>query len=223
MTTRQDFPSRTLGVVRLVLRIAVVLLAVYAIHLLLDWAIARADKVGNMPLMIGILGAVLVSYGLLLAIPFVPGIEIGVSLLILRGAEVAPFVYAATVLGLTVAFLAGRFMPYGWLHAIFLDLRMARACALIERLEPMGREERVQHLKHAVPPWLEPVIGVGRYAILAILLNVPGNALLGGGGGIAFAAGFSRLYGSALTLLVMALAVLPIPLAVWLYGAAVLR
>lgn len=223
MTTPQDFPPRPIGFARLALRLLVILLVVAAVLTLMDWAIARAEKVGNMPLMIGILAAILLSYALLLAVPFVPGIEIGISLLVLRGAEVAPFVYAATVLGLSFAFLAGRFMPYRWLHAIFVDLRMKRACQLIERIEPLERDERLSQLTDKVPPWLSPFIGSGRYIVLGILLNVPGNALLGGGGGIAFAAGFSRLFKSSVAIAVIALAVLPVPLAVWLYGAEVLR
>ena len=223
MTTPQDFPPRPIGFARLALRLLVILLVVAAVLTLMDWAIARAEKVGNMPLMIGILAAILLSYALLLAVPFVPGIEIGISLLVLRGAEVAPFVYAATVLGLSFAFLAGRFMPYRWLHAIFVDLRMKRACQLIERIEPLERDERLSQLTDKVPPWLSPFIGSGRYIVLGILLNVPGNALSGGGGGIAFAAGFSRLFKSSVAIAVIALAVLPVPLAVWLYGAEVLR
>lgn len=33
-----------------------------------------------------------------------------------------------------------------------------------------------------------------RYVALAVLLNIPGNVVIGGGGGIAFAAGMTRLF-----------------------------
>ena len=159
----------------------------------------------------------------MLAIPYVPGIEIGISLLVLRGAEVAPFVFSATVLGLTTAFLAGRFLPYAWLHAFFYDMRLMSACRLLEHVAPLDREARLALLGERLPTWLRPLLGSGRYLVLACLLNLPGNALLGGGGGIAFIAGLSRLYGITATLVVMALAVLPVPFGVWLYGSGFLE
>ncbi len=223
MSDETDLPPVWLGFVRLAARIAIVVLAVVLIHNVMDWAILKADQSQNMPLMLSVLGLLLLSYALLLAVPFVPGIEIGLSLLILRGSEVAPFVYIATVLGLALAFLVGRFLPHAWLHGVFADLRMVRACRLIEKLEPMDRKKRLAHLTTGLPGWMVPIAGTGRYLILAVLLNVPGNALVGGGGGIALASGFSRLFRPWLSILVIAAAVLPVPLGVWLYGAEVLR
>ena len=60
--------------------------------------------------------------------------------------------------------------------------------------------------------------GAGRYPLLAALINVPGNAVVGGGGGIALTAGFSRLFRPGWTALTVALAVAPVPLIVWLTG-----
>ena len=51
--------------------------------------------------------AALVVYALLLAIPFVPGVEIGIALLIMQGPAIAPFVHAATVAGLLISFAIG--------------------------------------------------------------------------------------------------------------------
>lgn len=208
---------------RLALRLGLILLAAYLLHLLLDWAMAQAQATGNMPLMLGFLTLLLVVYAVLLAIPYVPGIEIGIGLLAFQGAEVAPFVYLGTVLGLSAAFLAGRFLPYAWLHSVFFDLRLTSACRLLERIAPLDLEARLALLGGQLPSWLRPLLGHGRYLVLACLLNMPGNALLGGGGGLAFIAGLSRLYGTAATLAVMALAVLPVPLWVWLYGAGFLE
>ena len=87
----------------------------------------------------------------------------------------------------------------------------------------MSREERLSHLTERLPQWARPVIGTGRYLLVAVLLNLPGNALIGGGGGIAFIAGFSRLYAPMLTLVTFAVAVLPVPLTVWLWGVEVLQ
>lgn len=52
---------------------------------------------------------VLALYVLLLSLPFVPGAEIGLALLVGFGSVVAWPVYLATVLALSIAFAAGRF------------------------------------------------------------------------------------------------------------------
>lgn len=208
---------------RLLLRLGLILLVVYVLHLLIDWATAQAAALGSMPLMLSLLALVLLTYAIVMAVPFAPAIEIGVSLLVLKGAAIAPFVFAATVLGLSLAFLAGRFVPHAWLHAILNDLRLVSASALLERIAPLDQEARLALLKDRLPRWLLPLAGRGRYLLVALLLNLPGNALIGGGGGIAFIAGLSRLYPTGATLLVMALAVLPVPLTVWLNGGDVLR
>ena len=218
MTDRGDFPSVGAGLLRLALRLCLIAGAVIGIHLGADWATTKAESAGSDGLMIGLLTVLLLAYALLMAVPFMPGIEIGISLLILKGAEIAPMVYGATVIGLTLAFLAGRFVPYGWLRGALADLRLKSACQMVDRLAPMTREERLTHLTARIPPWLKPLVGMGRYVLLAVLLNVPGNAVIGGGGGIAFVAGFSRLFASTATIFVMALAVLPVPLAVWVTG-----
>ncbi|WP_226892485.1 hypothetical protein [Phycobacter azelaicus] len=51
--------------------------------------------------------AALVVYALLLAIPFVPGVEIGIALSSCQGPAIAPFVHAATVAGLLISFAIG--------------------------------------------------------------------------------------------------------------------
>ena len=175
-----------------------------------------------MPLMLGLLIGLLLAYAVLLAIPFMPGIEVGVSLLLLRGAEIAPFVYVSTVLGLSIAYVVGRSVPYDWLKSFFADLRMRRVCDLLDRLKPLNRAERLAILTERLPIWLQPIVGRMRYLLLALLLNIPGNMVLGGGGGLAFAAGFSRLFRPLPALLTIALAVLPVPLGVWLYGSSIL-
>ena len=51
------------------------------------------------------------------------------------------------------------------------DLRLKRACALVNRLEPMSREERLAHLTDRAPGWLRPLIGPWRYLLLAALIG----------------------------------------------------
>ena len=219
MTNRDDFPPWHIGLARVALKIATIAVAVFLILLIMDWAQRRAEASGSDGLMLGVMIALLLGYALLLAVPFVPGIEIGISLLVMKGADVAPFVYAATVIGLSMSFMIGRCVPYRWLHNFLADLRMKRACHLIAHLEPMSRDERLAHLTKRLPEVIVPVFNMGRYVLFAVLFNIPGNAVLGGGGGIAFAAGFSRLFRPAYALLTITLAVLPVPLLVWLVGS----
>ena len=208
------------GFLRLAVKLAIIVAAVYAIHWTLDWATSLAEATQNDTLMIGVLTTLLLVYALLIAVPFMPGIEIGISLLMIKGASIAPLVYLATVLGLGLAYTAGRYLPHKWLRGILEDLRLKRACALVDRLEPMTHDERLAHLTARAPRWLRPAIGSARYVLLAVLINVPGNAVIGGGGGLAFTAGFSRLFRPVYTALTIVLAVLPVPLIVWLTGTA---
>ncbi len=215
-----NLPPPGKGLTRLVLKLVIIAVAVYAAHLAMDWATARAETTQNDNLMIGVLATLLVTYALLIAIPFMPGIEIGISLLMLKGASIAPFVYLATLLGLMLAFAIGRCLPHRWLRSLLEDLRLKRACALIDRLAPLSQDERLALLTARAPRWLRPALGSGRYFLLAVLINIPGNAAIGGGGGIAFTAGFSRLFRPSYTMLTFVLAVLPVPLTVWLSGSA---
>lgn len=222
MTEHDDFPPWHIGFARFALKLSVVAALVFTVLTLLDWAQTRAQVIGADGLMLGVLAGLLLVYILLLAVPFVPGIEIGISLLLMKGADIAPFVYVATVLGLWLAFTIGHSVPYRWLHASLADLRLKRACALIERLEPMTQDERLAHLTNRLPKAIAPYVRKGRYLLLAVLFSIPGNAVLGGGGGIAFISGFSRLFRPWAAYLTILLAVLPVPLLVWLFGEGVI-
>lgn len=222
MTEHDDFPPWHVGLARFAAKLAIIAALVYAVLSLLDWAQARAQLIGADSLMLGVLAVLVIVYILLLAVPFVPGIEIGISLLLMKGADIAPVVYIATVLGLSLAYTIGHTIPYRWLHATLADLRLKRACALIERLEPLSHENRLAHLTNRLPERIAPYVRKGRYLILAALFNIPGNAVLGGGGGIAFVAGFSRLFRPWAVVLTILIAVLPVPLSVWLMGEGVI-
>lgn len=211
------------GLVRLVGRALLIALLVVVIYMILDWATQKAEAAGSTNLMIGVFAGLLVAYALLMAVPFMPGIEVGISLLMLKGAAIAPLVYGATVLGLLLAFMIGRYLPYSWVHSAFRDLRMTRAADVLERIEPMSGEDRLAHLAERLPRWLRPFVVSWRYLTLAAALNLPGNAFLGGGGGIALIAGLSRLFRPGPTALVILIAVLPVPLAVYLGGTVFLR
>src|SRR6056297_3621255 len=220
-----ETPPLRVALTRTAGRLAVVIVAALLIAWAMDWVTGTADEVADdisRGMMIGTIVTFLLLYACLIAVPFVPGIEIGVALLMMRGETVAPYVYLATVTGLVLAYSAGEVLNYRWLHRVFADLRLRRACRLIERTGAMGREERLAELRSALPRWLRPLAIHGRYVMLAVLLNVPGNMLIGGGGGIAMVTGLTRLFTPGWTVATIAVAVLPVPLAVWLWGGEML-
>ncbi len=181
-------------------------------------AALEAAGAGGDAAMIGLMGAGVVLYALLMAIPFVPGIEIGVALLAMHGKTIAPFVFFGTFSGLTLAFLAGRLMPLGPLERALRDLHLIRAADLVARIAPLDRDQRLALIRQVLPRRLAPHLLRWRYLAIAIALNVPGNAVIGGGGGIALLAGLSGLFSTRATLATFALAVSPVPILIVLFG-----
>lgn len=158
------------------------------------------------------------AYVILLALPFVPGVEVGMALLACFGASVAPLVYAATVVAMMLAYGAGCALPVGRLAAALSALRLRRAADLVARAAPLPRDARLAMLLDGAPPRLLTLALRHRYLALALAVNLPGNAVAGGGGGLLLLAGLSGLFAPLPTLIVMALAVAPVPLAVLLMG-----
>lgn len=155
---------------------------------------------------------------LLSAIPFVPGAEIGFGFLFTFGAQGALLVYSGMVMALSLAFIIGRFVPTNWVCKVLGAVGLKRARDLVKEASTLTRNERVLYFaKHAPKKWV-PFLLRHRYIAMALLLNMPGNFVLGGGGGLAFAAGASRLFGVVPFFVSIAVAVAPFPLAFMLFG-----
>ncbi|MEH6361140.1 MAG: hypothetical protein V7761_10455, partial [Amylibacter sp.] len=92
------------AILRTVLRLAMIMVAVFVVHQLISWMMIKAETAQNGPLLMGLMGIVFLTYIILISIPFVPGIEIALSLMILRGPDVVIWIYGATILGLFLAF-----------------------------------------------------------------------------------------------------------------------
>ncbi|MEO0718490.1 MAG: hypothetical protein AAFZ06_06405 [Pseudomonadota bacterium] len=157
-----------------------------------------------------LMGAILLVYVAMLALPFVPGAEIGLLLLLTFGAEMAVPVYLATVLALMLSYSVGRLAPDALRLALLGRLGLAHedapTCAPGREAPELGRGL-------SASPWLKKILE-HRGLTLVVLLNTPGNAVLGGGGGIALAAGLSRAFSFRAFLFCVAIAVAPVPLAV---------
>lgn len=161
-----DLPPLRRSLWRTGLRIVAILALAYGAHLLLyrvmTWTEALPPGTG-LAWRVAILGGVLLVYALLIAIPFVPGIEVGFSLIMMRGADVAWYVYFATCGGLILAYLAGRFLPYAWLHRAFLDLRLTRACRMLDDLQPLAPDMRLAVMRARLPGTLGDLTVRWRY------------------------------------------------------------
>lgn len=65
----------------------------------------------NEPMLHNLIMTSMAAYILLMALPFVPGVEIGLALMMILGPEIVPLVYGCTLTSLCLAFLVGRFLP----------------------------------------------------------------------------------------------------------------
>ncbi len=207
------------------LRVALTLVALIGLILLGRTGVAILEDAMSFsimpksPVTIGIaIAAATVFYIIFLALPYVPGAEIGIFMLAMFGAKIAPLIYAATVLSLLLAFGIGRRVPLGIVARGLARVRLQRAAALVTRMAATPVAD--------IPALLVPQDRSRfyaffirfRYFALMVLFNLPGNMLIGGGGGIAMAAGLSRLYRPLPYLVSVIVAVLPVPLAVFLMG-----
>ena len=157
-------------------------------------------------------------YSVLLAIPFVPGVEIGLALLAVLGPPIAFLVYVCTLAGLSLGFVVGRLIPLSGLIRLSEDLKFQRLSGLLKAIEPLDHRERLAFLTDKAPNRFLPFLLHHRYLALAVALNIPGNFLIGGGGGIVLLAGVSRLFSIPGFLITIAVAVAPIPISVLIFG-----
>lgn len=221
-----DFTPKWQGLLRTCLRLAVIALLVLVVKYGFDAFLARLaimESDAAARAMTGMIVMVLLGYALLLAIPFVPGVEFGIAILMIEGATAAPLVYLATVTGMSLAYLAGRCIALSWLIKTCRDLRLHRIKGLLETIRDRAPKDRLADLNDRLPRWLAPVLVRYRYGMLAVLINIPGTVVIGGGGGIMLVAGLSRLFHPGLTFLTILLATLPVPLAVWVMGPDILQ
>ncbi len=164
--------------------------------------------------------AILLIYVALLACPFVPGAEVGLMLLVFFGADLAAPVYLATVAALCLSFLVGRQIPDAAAGAFLRRMGLAHAA---EALVAYGSDPQASGRRSCaawrfgLSHWVSRAIAF-RGLTLAVLINTPGNVVLGGGGGIALTVGLGRLMPFRGFLVSVALAVAPAPLFFGLMG-----
>ncbi len=153
-------------------------------------------------------------YAVALALPYVPGMELGLMLMVAFGPRGVLPVYAATLFGLSLSYAVGRLMAS--------RLTWPRSWDPPPTTPAQGADHPLQGLlsknrwARYLPIRLILWLATHRYLALAICLNVPGNSVIGGGGGIALLCGLSGQYSYTRFLATVALAVSPVPLLVLL-------
>lgn len=145
------------------------------------------------------------------AVPFVPGAEIGFGMIFMFGGKIAGLVYGAMLAALTISFIAGRFVPPAVCAAAFNFAGLHRARDLVLKLAPLPPDKKLDVLMEHAPVRIVPFLLRHRYLAVMALINIPGNSLIGGGGGIAFTAGMSGLFNLPRYFAAIAIAIAPLP------------
>ncbi len=202
---------------KFVLLVAVLIIATWGAHAIRD-ALNLQIRPSNEQQIHQVIMFGMVAYVGLLALPFVPGAEIGLAMLAAFGPSIAPLIYVATVASMMLAYMVGRFLPIKSLQRLLSLLRLRRAAALVEKVNPLSGEERLEILLGGQPKRSVSLALRFRYIALALAVNTPGNSLIGGGGGIMMIAGLSGIFSPLLTFATVALAVSPVPLAMMYLG-----
>ena len=208
-------PQRFHPVLRAALRVAAVAAVLAFLHFgsetISDWMGAELEPLyGAWGTSVLLLASLL--FALLLAIPFVPGMELGLAIMMLFGVRGVVVVYGATLAGLTLSYLAGSRMPRGAVGRLLGWLHLRRAEGFVTKLEGLAPDARMAMLLEGSTGRVVPFLVRHRYLAIALVLNLPGNALIGGGGGIALLAGLSGIFSYPRYLAIVALAILPVPL-----------
>lgn len=170
------------------------------------------------PILHAIVLGTAVLYVLLMATPFMPGIELGLALMLMLGNKGALLVYLCTLVALLISFAVGRKLPPRLVYRFLSWLHLRRAAALVRQLEPLNQEQRLELLNEKAPTRIAPFLLKHRYLTIAAILNLPGNALIGGGGGIGLVVGMSKIIPFHAYTALVAVAVAPVPLWFFLQG-----
>ena len=210
--------NRSMFVLKICLFICLIVLGNY----LSKWVIQGLEfeiTPVNEPMVHRIIITSMITYTILMAIPFVPGAEIGLGVMMILGPKIVPLVYLCTVVSLFFSFMVGRLIPHKSLVKFLHNIHLRQASLLFTELEGLDSQQRFDLLIERLPKKFVPFLLKHRYLAVLVVINMPGNIMLGGGGGIAMSAGMSRLFTPSLFLLTIIIAVSPIPLFLIIFGA----
>lgn len=211
--TETSSKPRSAGKLRILLRVAALAAAILLLNYGTTALFEQLDLAGYYERWgLWLVGAAAAAFILLLSLPFVPGMELGVAMMMLLGTEGVFLVYVSTLVALSISFFVGRWIPLQAVGAALGWVHLRRAQAFVERLDSLTGKERMNLLLEGSSGRLVPFLVRHRYIAIAVVLNTPGNSFIGGGGGIGLLAGASGIFSYPRYLLMVALAILPLPL-----------
>ena len=218
MNSSPSAPPRTKLTLRQRLRIAVRILAVLAFLGLVTYVVAEnipsttefvayARKV-HLDMGFGSMLFLCFLFALLTALPFVPGLQMALLIIILFGEQSLIWVYIATLVGLSLAFFIGRCLPERWILHIY--------------------NPKVRHITYKIPgsqttqayltrlaEWFKWIpFEIKRVIAIVVLLNLPGNTMYGDGGGISILCGMDRRFPFPQFFIAICIGASPLPILV---------
>ena len=218
MTSKDLSASRRLaGLAKLALLMIVIVAGNLLTNGIID-GIEMDVRPTNEPLLHQIIMISMAAYIVLMAIPFVPGVEIGLALMMILGPKIVPLVYACTLISMCLAFMIGRLVPESSIIRFLREIRLVKAASFLESFRGLSADQRLARLSDLSPRRWVPWLLRHRYLTLMLAINLPGNMILGGGGGLALMAGMSKIFSMGRYLLLVAVAISPIPIVLLIFG-----
>jgi hypothetical protein len=180
-------------------------------HALTHLGLDRAENILDaMQASVGLTGLALLAvvYAVFLAMPFVAGVEIGLLIMAMFGLSGVVVAYCGTLLGLSLAFWAGRILPGAFIGNGLRKLNFVNDVSDLDEFlqRSISGAGRLSSL------WA--TLFRNRYLTIAVLLNCPGNAVVGGGGGLALLSGTSKDVSWLRFLAMITIATSPVPILV---------
>lgn len=209
---RRRFPLKPVLVVVVLVGIALALFL--GGHAAFDWVKEVAEK-ARTPVTLTVMA---IAYTILLAIPGLPGLEVGLVMMAVFGEIGIVAVWLCTVVGLNLTFLVGRRIPRDKLERWLKPRPAPGQQSLVSSAGAAATTDTFSMVLdrnkfgRKILQWTGPPGGWRRYLVVAFLLNMPGNFIIGGGGGIALFCGTSDDIKWRSFLWTTILAAMPIPL-----------
>jgi uncharacterized membrane protein YdjX (TVP38/TMEM64 family) len=162
---------RVAGLLKLVILIAVIVAGNLLTRGIVD-GLDMGIRPNTEPLLHQIIMTSMAAYIVLMAIPFVPGVEIGLALMVILGPKIVPLVYGCTLISLCLAFLAGRLLPEMSITRFLREVRLVRAASFLESFHGLDAGQRLDRLTGKSPRRWMPWLLKHRYLALMLAINL---------------------------------------------------
>ena len=112
----------------------------------------------NEPTVHRIIMTSMVAYIFLMALPFVPGAEIGFGVMMLLGPKIVPLVYLSTITSLFLSFLIGKLIPEKMLIKFLHDIHLTKTSLFLAEIEGLDLDQRFNLLLERSPKKLASAV-----------------------------------------------------------------